>query len=194
MKNLLLSLFIIANLQCEAQDSLQTLNFKRNQIKNGGMQVLGTWAAANIVTGSVGWASTGGQTKYFHQMNTLWNVANLGVAILGYSSTIRDKNRNYSPQESLDEQRKLEKIFMVNGILDLGYLGAGAYLRHRGIVNNSDQSKGYGSAVIMQGAFLLLFDVTMYSAERHAGNKLRRFLLKNPLSFDGRKLGMIVNF
>lgn len=194
MKKALLLLLIIASSHCLAQDSLQMLNFKRNQIKNGGMQVLGSWAAANLVVGGIGWASTSGQTKYFHQMNTLWNVANLGVALLGYSNTVRDKNRIYSAQQSIDEQRKLENIFLINGGLDLGYIGAGIYLRHRGIVNNSDQSKGYGSAVIMQGAFLLLFDATMYTTEHHAGNKLRRFLIKNQMMFDGHQLGAIVSF
>lgn len=158
------------------------------------MQVLGSWAAANIVVGGIGWASTSGQTKYFHQMNTLWNVANLGVAILGYTSTIRDKNTTYSRQESLDEQRKLENIFLVNGGLDLAYIGTGIYLRHRGITHNSDQSKGYGSAVIMQGAFLILFDATMYTSERCTGNKLRQFLMKNPVTFDGHQVGMVINF
>lgn len=194
MKKALLFILIIASSHCMAQDSLQMLNFKRNKIKNGGMQVLGSWAAANLVVGGIGWATTNGQTKYFHQMNALWNVANLGIALLGYNSTIRDRNRTYSPQESLEEQRKLENIFLVNGALDLGYIGAGIYLRHRGIVNGSEQSKGYGSAVIMQGAFLLLFDAAMYTSERHAGNKLRRFLTKNPMTFDGHQLGMIVSF
>ncbi|MFD2871767.1 DUF6992 family protein [Mucilaginibacter ximonensis] len=194
MKKALLFLLIIVSSHCMAQDSLQMLNFKRNQIKNGGMQVLGSWAAANIVVGGIGWATTKGQTKYFYQMNTLWNVANLGVAFLGYNSTIRDKNRTYTAQESLEEQRKIENIFLVNGALDLGYIGAGIYLRHRGITNSSNQSKGYGSAVIMQGAFLLLFDATMYTSERKAGNKLRRFLIKNPMTFDGHKIGTIINF
>ena len=158
------------------------------------MQVLGTWAAANIVAGGIGWAGTTGKTKYFHQINALWNVANLGVAILGYSNTIKDKDRIYTDQESLQEQNKLEKIFLVNGCLDLVYIGTGAYLVHRGKVNNSDQSQGYGSGIIMQGAFLLLFDTIMYTSERHAGNKLRNFLLKNPVTFDGKSVGIVINY
>jgi hypothetical protein len=96
------------------------------------MQVLGGWAAANIVVGGIGWASTNGTTKYFHQMNAIWNVANLGVALLGYTATIKDKDHVYTPQESLEEQHKLEKLFLVNGALDFVYIGAGLYLKHRG--------------------------------------------------------------
>jgi hypothetical protein len=194
MKYTLVLLLLLININCRAQDSLQTLNFNRNHIKNTGMQILGSWAAANIVVGGIGWASTSGTTKYFHQMNGIWNVANLGVALLGYTATIKDKNHVYTPQESLEEQHKLEKLFLINGALDFVYIGTGLYLKHRGDSNNSNQNRGYGSAIILQGAFLLLFDATMYTSERKAGNKLRRFLAKNPLTFDGQKIGMVVSF
>jgi len=194
MKKIVTIFFIVMSLNCLAQDSLQTLNFQRNRIKNTGMEVLGAWAAANIAVGGVGWASTAGKTKYFHQMNTIWNVANLGIALLGYAGTQKDRNRQYTAAESLDEQKKIERIFLINGGLDLAYIGTGIYLAHRGNVNNSDQSRGYGSAVILQGAFLLLFDATMYTSERRTGNKLREFLIKNPVIFDGKKVGMVVKF
>jgi len=45
----------------------------------------------------------------------------------------------------------------------------------------------------LQGAFLLLFDGTMYNAQRHNGGKIKRFLEKNPVTFDGRRVGMIYN-
>jgi hypothetical protein len=194
MKKILVLFLLLISINCLAQDSLQTLNFERNHIKNTGMQVLGSWAIANIAVGGIGWASTNGKTKYFHQMNAIWNVANLGAAILGYTSTINDKNKTDTPEESLKEQNKLEKIFLVNGGLDVIYIGAGVYLNHRGNMNNSDQSRGYGSAVVLQGAFLLLFDATMYTSERRIGNKLRKFLMKNPITFDGQKVGMVVSF
>jgi len=194
MQKILISILLLISLTCSAQDSLQNFNFNRNRIKNTGMQVLGSWATTNIVIGSIGWAGTSGKIKYFHQMNALWNVANLGVAILGYAATINDKDRNYTAQESLQEQNKIEKIFLINGGLDLVYIGAGLYLNHRGNVNHSDQSRGYGSAIILQGAFLLFFDATMYTSEKHAGNKLRSFLIKNPITFDGKKVGMVINF
>jgi hypothetical protein len=194
MKKIFALLLLFISINCLAQDSLQTLNFNRNRIKNTGMQVLGSWATTNIVIGGIGWASTNGTTKYFHQMNAIWNLANLGVAILGYTATIKDKDHIYTAQESLEEQHKLEKLFLVNGALDFVYIGAGLYLKHRGDTNNSDQNRGYGSAVILQGAFLLLFDATMYTTERNTGNKLRRFLAKNPITFDGQKVGMVVNF
>jgi len=192
MKKYLIAISLFIGINCFAQDTLQVFNFARNHIKNTGMQVLGSWASVNIVVGGIGWASTNGTTKYFHQMNTIWNIANLGIAILGYASTIKDKDRVYSAQESLAEQKKIEKIFLVNGGLDLAYIGAGIYVNHRGNINNSDQSRGYGSSIILQGSFLLLFDAVMYTSEKRAGNKLRLFLKKNPIIFDGKSAGMVM--
>jgi hypothetical protein len=194
MKKIIVIILLGFGFKAAAQDSLQTLNFNRNHIKNTGMQVLGSWAVANIVVGGIGWASAHGTTKYFYQMDALWNLANLGAALAGYVNTQKDKDEQYTPEESLKEQRKLEKIFLINGGLDLAYIGTGFYVKHRGNVNNSDQSRGYGSAIILQGAFLLLFDATMYTSERYTGNKLRAFLLRNPVLFNGRKVGMLINF
>jgi hypothetical protein len=193
MKKLIILIFAGIAFGARAQDTLQTFNFNRNHIKHTGMEVLGTWAAANMIGGSIGWASTHGTTKYFYQMDAIWNLANLGAAIGGYLSAEKDRNRHYTPEESLKEQRKLENIFLVNGCLDVAYIGAGFYLKHRGDVKNSDQLKGYGPAIILQGAFLLLFDGTMYTTVKNNGSKLRQFLQKNPIIFDGRKVGMVLN-
>ena len=124
-------------------------------------------------------------------MNALWNLANLGAAIGGYISGQKNKDKVLTADEVLKQQHKIEKIFLVNGLLDMAYIGGGAYLNNRGNNNNDDKLKGYGSAIILQGAFLLLFDATMYSAEKHNGKKLLQFLQNHPLSFDGHKIGMV---
>jgi hypothetical protein len=177
-----------------AQDSLRYFNHERYQITATGMTVLGSWGTANLVVGGIGWAGSTGTTKYFYQMNTFWGAANLGIAILGYSNAQKTRNAPLSAQESLAEQQKIEKIFLINGGLDLVYIGTGIYLNHRGIVNNNVQLRGYGPAVIMQGAFLPLFDATMYTTNKANGSKLRKFLEKNPLLFDGKRVGMIIKF
>jgi hypothetical protein len=193
MKKLIILIFAGIGFVAHAQDTLQTLNYSRNHIKHTGMEVLGTWAVANIAGGSIGWASTSGTTKYFYQMDAIWNIANLGAAIGGYLSAQKNKDRHYTPQESLKEQHKLENIFLVNGCLDVAYIGTGFYLKHRGDVKNNDQLTGYGPAIILQGAFLLLFDGTMYTTVKNNGSQLRQFLIKNPVTFDGRKVGMVLH-
>ncbi len=176
-----------------AQDSLKYYNQSREQIKTTGMKVLGGWAVGNIVVGGISSYNTTGQTKYFHQMNALWNIINLGVATAGYISSTKNKGKDFTVEQTLSEQRKSEKIFLINGGLDLLYIGGGLYLNNRGNNNNDDKLKGYGSSIIMQGVFLLLFDSVMYTSEKHNGKKLAQFLQKNPITFDGQKVGMVIH-
>jgi hypothetical protein len=192
MRKILLLLLIAVCSRAFAQDSLKNFNYSRYRITTTGMEVLGSWAIVNIGAGAAGWAaSKGGSNKYFYQMDALWNVANLGAAILGYTGVQENRNKQLNPAESLKAQQKMEKVFLINGGLDVAYIGTGIFLQHRGDSRNSDRLRGYGSSIILQGAFLLLFDSSMYGAQTHSGNKLRHFLEKNPVSFDGRKVGII---
>ncbi len=192
MNKVVTIILILASSAVFAQDSLRNFNYSRNNITSTGMEVLGSWAIANIGVGAAGWAnSAGGSNKYFYQMDVLWNTVNLGAAIMGFTGAQKNKNRLLSPAESLRAQQKIEQTFLINAGLDFVYIGAGLYLHHRGNRVNSDELRGYGSSIILQGAFLLLFDGTMYSTQRHNGSKLRRFLEKNPVTFDGRRVGVI---
>ncbi|MEO8885181.1 MAG: hypothetical protein ABI367_03900 [Mucilaginibacter sp.] len=191
MKKLLAILLSVTCFGAYAQDSLGYYNQSREHIKLTGMKVLGSWAAGNIAIGGISSFNTTGSTKYFHQMNAFWNLVNLGAATSGYLSSQKNKNKTLTADEVLMEQRKIEKIFLVNGALDVAYIGGGAYLNNRGINNNDDKLKGYGSSIILQGAFLLLFDATMYTSEKRNGKKLVQFLQTHPVNFDGHKIGMV---
>jgi hypothetical protein len=192
MKKIFTLFLILFCSQAFSQDSLRYFNKSRNQITQTGMTVLGSWGLANVGIGAAGWAnSKGGANKYFYQMDVIWGGTNLGLAILGYTNARKNKDKALNASETLKEQKKLEQIFLINGGLDLVYIGTGIYLKHRGDTHNSGQLKGYGPSIILQGAFLLLFDGTMYTSERNNGNKLRHFLEKNPVTFDGRHIGII---
>ena len=178
-----------------AQDSLQTFNSLRNKTTLTGMKVLGTWGAVNLGTGIAGWAtSDGGTNKYFHQMNTFWGATNLGIGLLSYASTKKRMNKILNAEESISAQKQIEKIFLINGGIDFAYIGTGIYLNSRGNSRNNDQLKGFGRSVIMQGAFLLLFDCTMYSLQRSNGKKLHAFLDKTSLNISGNGVGVAYNF
>ena len=195
-----------------AQDSLKAYNNLRIKTTSSGMAVLGGWGLVNLASGAyLNWG-IGGKTvvitvdgnqvpsrvssvspelKYFAQMNTIWGSVNFVTALLGYTGAQNDKNKHFSASQLLEKQDRLQKIFLVNGCLDIGYVGAGLYLKLAGDSRNSAQMKGYGESLLMQGGFLLIFDGLMYNAEKHNGNKLRNFLEKHPISFDGRRVGII---
>jgi hypothetical protein len=181
-------------LNARGQDSLKNFNYSRNNITATGMEVLGSWAIVNLGVGLAGWAgSKGGENRSFYQMTTIWGGINLALAIPGRINALRDEQKTFTPAESLKAQQRIERIFLVNGGLDVVYISAGTFMKIRGDNNNSVQLQGYGSSIIIQGAFLLFFDSTMYATQRGNGNKLRRFLLKNPITFNGRQVGMVIN-
>jgi hypothetical protein len=130
-----------------------------------GMYALGTWATGNIALGAYGWSRTTGETKYFHQMNTLWNTVNLGLAasgLFGLRKTPREE------QALLDHSRRLERIFLINAGLDVLYMGTGLWLWE---MENTDaerqhQLNGYGKSLLLQGAFLFAFDLVMFGIKK----------------------------
>lgn len=186
------AMILLNHSAASAQDSLKDYNNRRVSTELTGMKILGGWAIANIAAGTIGYAHTAGPVRSFYQMNILWNAANLGIATAGYLTNFKNRNHTLSPAESIKAQRQAENLFLINGILDLGYIGTGLYLKNRGDHKSSDQLQGYGSSVILQGAFLLLLDSILYTSERRSGRGLRRFLAENPITFNGREAGIII--
>ncbi|WP_291855296.1 hypothetical protein [Marinilabilia sp.] len=134
------------------------------QCQNTGMFILGVWAVANIATGVYGWSRYGGDAKYFHQMNLFWNTVNLGIAGFALYNNMQTGPLMFGVEEALDEARKIEKILLINSGLDVAYIGTGFLLRN--LSSNSDKRKdllkGYGKSLILQGSFLLVFDLILY--------------------------------
>jgi hypothetical protein len=194
MKKILTIMLILLCSHAFAQDSLKIYNKSRISITSSGMEVLGGWGILNLGTGAIGWSnSKSPETRYFFEMNTIWGAADFGAALIGYGGLQKQRKKNLTAAETLEEQKKIEKIFFINGVLDVAYIGTGLYLKLAGDSRNSAVMKGYGESVLMQGGFLLIFDGVMYHAEKNNGSKLRSFLEKHPITFDGKRVGMIFN-
>jgi len=194
MKKIFTIILIIVCSHAFAQDSLKVFNNMRNKTTASGMAVLGSWGVLNLGVGAVGWtSSTDPTSRYFYEMNVIWGAADFGTALLGYAGTQKYKNKKLTAAETLEEQKRIEKIFLINEGLDVVYLGAGAYLTLEGHSRNSPIMKGYGSAVLLQGTFLLIFDGLMHRAEKQNGTKLRNFLEKHPVTFNGKQVGILFN-
>jgi hypothetical protein len=212
MKKIFTIFLILFCTSAFAQDSLKYFNKLRINTTSSGMEVLGGWGIINIGAGAIwGWNSKnvsvysnlGGaqvatsngisrEGKYFFQMNTIWGAVDFGTALIGYAGIQKYRKKTLSAAETLEQQKRLEKIFLINGALDIAYLGTGTYLKLTGDSRHSPIMRGYGESILMQGGFLLIFDGLMYQAEKSNGNKLRSFLEKHPLSFDGHRVGTVI--
>ncbi len=161
------------SLQVNPQDSVAKDRIRMHQ---NNMYVLGAWAAANIVQGSISASNTRGSEHFFHQMNAYWNIANLAIAGVGLLRVNQQLRKEWTFASNFREQQQLEKILLLNTGLDFGYLATGLYLRERGVRLNNDRTKGYGGSLILQGGFLLVFDLIQYAGHRRNGKWLDKQL------------------
>ncbi len=142
------------------------------------MLTLGGWAVANIALGAGLQGNADGSTKQFHRMNALWNTVNLGIAGLGYLSAIKADPASWDLATSLQKHQGFQKILLFNAGLDVGYIMGGLYLTERakrpGV--NQDQLKGFGQSIMLQGAFLMVFDLANYFIASGQNDQLRLLL------------------
>lgn len=152
----------------QAQDGYAGYYPKSLKINTYGMAVLGGWALTNISVGAYGWSTYSGQRAYFHQMNLFWNVVNLSIAGVALYSNLSTEYSMFSDGELLDKQLKNQRLFLINGGLDVLYVGTGFLLKYLApkYPKNEDRLLGYGNSVILQGAFLFVFDLVMYGLQR----------------------------
>jgi hypothetical protein len=148
-----------------------SLNLQRIHTTKTGMTILGLWGTANVITGIVGTISAKEEEwKRFHQMNAIWGGINLGIAAAGYLGAKREEQHSYSPIDALRHHEGIKRLFLINAGLDVLYIGTGTYLLEHSKVTTSDkdQFKGYGKSLILQGAGLLIFDISMFTAHQHS--------------------------
>lgn len=159
--------------QGQLQDDLEHFNSIRLKTNKTLMLTLGGWSAMNLTSGTIASFTTEGSATHFHQMNALWNTVNFSLAAGGLLRYRKEKNKQFSLSETIREQHKTEKIFLVNSALDISYIGAGAFLNYRSTLGGENilMQRGFGNSLIVQGTFLLIFDVAAFYI--HKRNRLK---------------------
>jgi hypothetical protein len=193
---LLLSLTFLlccyGGLQAQGLDaSLLEFNQQSLNHQKTAMLTLGGWAVANIAAGAALQGSAEGSTKQFHRMNALWNGVNLAIAGFGYYSALKSDPAAWDLATSLGKHQGFQKVLLFNAGLDVGYIMGGLYLTERAKRPdvNSDQLKGFGQSIMLQGAFLMAFDLVNYFIAAGADGRIPVLL-----GGTGDGLGLIFRF
>ena len=97
-------------------------------------------------------------------MNAGWNLVNAGIAGFALYNLSQMDASAFTYTQSLSELQSLDKFLLLNAGLDVGYMAAGAWLWERGLRKKSNRLEGYGKSLILQGGFLLAFDLILYFA------------------------------
>ena len=150
-------------------EQLQSFHQQRKDINQNAMLVLGSLAAANILVGAYGNFKATGEAKYFHQFNAAWNIVNLGIATFGYFNAVNSDPSSMTNVEIIKDFNSLQNFLLLNAGLDVAYIATGFYLKERSKnSSSSERLRGYGNSLLLQGGFLLAFDVALYFI--HKGN------------------------
>ncbi len=160
---LILFLILIPPFKAQNLDQIRTFERDRTNINKTGMIILGSWAVGNILLGAYGNYKASGDTKYFHQFNAMWNVVNLGIAAFGYFNAAASDPNTMTATQILNEYNSLQNFLLLNAGLDVAYMVTGLYLKERAKNSpNPERLRGYGKSLLLQGGFLLAFDVALY--------------------------------
>jgi hypothetical protein len=157
-----------ASAQGGVTEQIRSFQAEKNDINRTAMLVLGSWAVGNIIVGTYGNFTATGQAKYFHQFNALWNVVNLGIAGFSLLTTAGTDLSSMSALDILKDHTSFQSFLLLNAGLDLAYMSFGLYLKERSKTSSSaDRLRGYGNGLLLQGAFLLAFDLVLYFVHEH---------------------------
>ena len=169
----LLLLLGTLSLPALAQDSaaLEVFNATRLEYNRQGMWILGSWALLNLLIGTIRGFQTRGQVQAFHQMNAYWNLVNLGIAGYGYWQASQI-SLPIIFWEVLTAQQQIEKVLLFNAALDLAYMAVGFFLIEKGLRLEKERWIGFGKSILLQGAFLLLFDGILVGFQMELGAEL----------------------
>jgi len=130
---------------------------------------LAAWSAVSIAGGSVllavGRMRDRPALRAFGVQSAAWGVVDLAISGVGELrrrrrlATLPDPS---APSVQASEGRSLRRILLVNAALDVGYVTAGLAGLAWSLRRRPDPSAtiaGHGAAVVVQGGFLLAFDL-----------------------------------
>jgi hypothetical protein len=198
-KGLIYIILAIAFTNVMAQSNFNdSIARSRNRISKNAIIVLGSWAVTNICTGLIIAGKTSGETKYAWQMNGYWNGFNLGLAVLAYMGIRQAASRHFGFADNYKAQHSIEKLYVLNGGLDLAYIAGGFYIAERGRsesdLEKRSKLKGYGNSIVIQGCFLLVMDAIVFSFHHKNTQRMDRKLQNWEIEARPGSLGIIFAF
>ena len=127
------------------------------------------WSVASIAVGTplalIGRKMDNTLVSEFGRQNAAWGAVDAAIAGVGLMT--RRGRGVLSHDQAEREIRKLRKLLVINSVADLGYIAGGMVIvgRSRRGMSSLRMGAGDGVAIALQGAFLLVLDVSQ--AVRH---------------------------
>ncbi len=175
-------------LYAQSAPTLPQLTERQARLQRTGTWTLAGWSLANLAVSGVAIGKAEGSARYFHEMNLYWNAVNVGIAGAGLLS-LRKKSPSPTLSSAVKEHYTLQKTLLFNSGLDVAYITSGFWLLDKSktetTITRQNRFRGFGQAVVVQGGFLLIFDVTNYLLHRSDNARLHQLLDRVSLNGNG---------
>jgi len=147
---------------------LAALHGTRELLLGRGLAVLAAWVLANLLVSGycLAHAHRHRVPYYFHGMNVGWALVNAGLAFWGILHLHPLAPAGLRLADIMQEQLFNESLFLLNAGLDVAYVMTGFYLRAQAAGPHQPHPArlvGFGRSLWVQGGFLLIFDVGMWT-------------------------------
>lgn len=122
-----------------------------------GMILLTVWGMASILYGRINQKTPALVNRFCRQMTFYWGLVN---TVLGLSAVVKVLQTFGAYQANSSVQHGARQLFRFNAVLDTVYILIGLITAYAGR-GASDRRRGYGLAIIVQGIFLFILDLTL---------------------------------
>lgn len=112
------------------------------------------WGGLNVVAGAAAQASANPVVKHFGLQALAWGAIDAVIALFGLRDAKKKQHAN-----SQTQARRFRLIVAANALLDVGYVAGGAAALRS--AQGRAERVGLGVGIIVQGLFLLLFDLAL---------------------------------
>lgn len=123
--------------------------------------ILLAWSIGSVAAGLFWWLKGDRWLRGFGMQFVGWGLIDGLIALFALRGAV-DKSTQLesgyiSPSEHARQARSFKKIVLANAFLDIGYMLGGRWLIQR--FPHDQQKQGMGWAIIIQGGFLMVWDV-----------------------------------
>lgn len=121
---------------------------------------LAGWGLASTALGITLGLGSGGPLRRFGRQTAMWGIVDLAIA--GVGRLARSRRGTLTPDEVATQAARLRTLLWVNAAADVVYVLGGTAIAVRGARGRTTFGMGVGDgvAIVIQGGFLLLLDVT----------------------------------
>lgn len=160
----------------EIVDEVRDFDARFLMILNKHLAVLAWWCFLHLIIGIPMLLWSAGWLWYFATMNISWALINLWIVFKLYDHIYHRRFRKGNVYRRFQIQQHVEKMLALNIGLDISYCLAGLYMSTWMGEGPSGMWVGFGYAVLLQGGYLLIHDISFFILHHRNYRKCRPFL------------------